>query len=258
MENIIEIKDLTFSYKNNLVFDKLNLEIKKGTFTTIIGENNSGKSTLSNILIGLIKTDSYIRIDNTDIKYLDKNILGYIPNNINDSILMDTVIDEIMLNNNNINNEELDELLKEYRLYDKKLENPKNLSSGEQQLMYIVSCLIKHPKIIICDETFSMLDNFIKDKILKHLKKINKENKITIINITNDIEDILYGENVVVLSDHKVLFNDKKEILYDEKLLKKLNFKIPFMVDLSLKLKYYNLLNTVETDMNRMIKKIWN
>ena len=258
MENIIEIKDLKFSYKNNAVFDNLDLEIKKGTFTTIIGPNNSGKTTLVKILLGIIKTDSYVKINKKDIKYIERDKIGYIPNNINDSLIMDTVIDEIMLNNNKVDNKKLEQLLKEFNLEDKKLENPKNLSSGEQQLIYIISSLLKNPKIIICDEAFSMLDNLAKDKMLKILKKLCNEKGITIINVTNDIEDILYGEYIVVLSDNKILINDKKEaIINNEKIFKKLNQKMPFMVELSLKLSYYGLLTNIETDMNRMINKLW-
>lgn len=258
MENIIEIKNLTYHQNNQLIFDNLELDIKKSTFTTILTTNNSNISLLLKIMLGYIKTDASIKIDKKDITNINKDIIGYIPNNIKDSIIMDTVIDEIMLNNNKVNNKELDELLEEFGLLDKKLENPKNLSGGEQQLMYIASCLIKHPKIIICDNAFSNVDNLLKDKILKNLKRLSKEQNISIINITNDTEDILYGDNLVIISDNKIILNDKKEIIYNnEQLFKSLNLKMPFMVELSLKLKYYNLLNNTEIDMNRMINKLW-
>lgn len=257
MENIIEIKELTYSDKDILIFDKLNLEIKKGSFTTIIGPNNSGKSTLVKILLGIIKTESNIIINNKDITNIDKNIIGYIPNNINDSIIMDTIIDEITLNDK-VDNKELNKLLEEFNLKDRKYENPKNLSNGEQQLIYIISSLVRKPKIIICDESFTNLDNLVKDKVLKILKKLCFEKGITIINVTNDTEDILYGDSVAIISDKKILINDKKEnIIGNEKLFKKLNLKMPFMAELSLKLGYYGLLNNIETDMNRMINKLW-
>lgn len=257
MENIIEIKELTYSDKDILIFDKLNLEIKKGSFTTIIGPNNSGKSTLVKILLGIIKTESNIIINNKDITNIDKNIIGYIPNNINDSIIMDTIIDEITLNDK-VDNKELNKLLEEFNLKDRKYENPKNLSNGEQQLIYIISSLVRKPKIIICDESFTNLDNLVKDKVLKILKKLCFEKGITIINVTNDTEDILYGDSVAIISNKKILINDKKEnIIGNEKLFKKLNLKMPFMAELSLKLGYYGLLNNIETDMNRMINKLW-
>ena len=257
MENIIEIKDLTYSYKDKLIFDKLNFEIKRGTYTTIIGSNNSGKSTLVKILLGIIKTEADIKINNKDINKIEKNIIGYIPDNINDSIIMDTIIDEITLNDK-VDNKLLNKLLDEFNLKDRKYDKPKNLSNGEQQLIYIISSLVRKPKIIICDEAFTNLDNLVKDKILKTLKKLSFEKGITIINVTNDTEDILYGDNVVIISDKKIIINDKKEsILNDEKLFKKLHLKMPFMAELSIKLGYYGLLNNIETDMNRMINRLW-
>ena len=258
MENIIEIKDLTFSYKDKLIFDKLNLEIKEGTFTTIIGPNDSGKTTLANLLLGIIKTDSHIRLNKKDPKFINIDKIGYIPNNINDSLIMDTVVDEIMLNNKKIDNKELDSLLEEFNLQDKKLDNPKNLSSGEQQLIYIISSLLKKPKIIICDEAFCYLDNLVKDRTLKILKKLCNEKGITIINITNDFEEALYGDYIAILADKKIIINDKKEVIIcNEKLFKKLKMKMPFMAELSLKLGYYGLINSTETDMDRMINKLW-
>ena len=253
MENIIEVKNLT--YKN--IFENIDLEIKKSSYTTIL-DVDSDITLLLKIILGYIKTDNHIRIDKKDPKFVNKDMIGYIPSNIKDSIIMDTVIDEIMLNNDKVDNEELDKLLEELGLLDKKLENPKNLSGGEQQLMCIASCLIKHPKIIICDNAFSMLDNLIKDKLLKDLKRLSKENNITVINITADTEDILYGDNLIIIANNKLILNDKKEIIYNnEQLFKKLKIKMPFMVELSLKLKYYNLLNNTEIDMNRMINKLW-
>lgn len=258
MDNIIEIKNLTFSYKENQVFDDLNLEIKRGTFTTIVGPNNSGKSTLIKLLLGIIKTDSHIRINKKDPKYIDLDKIGYIPNNISDSLLMDAVLDEIMLNNKKIDNKELDKLLDEFNLNDKKLENPKKLSDGEQQLVYIISSLLKNPKIIICEKAFSNIDNLVKDKILKILKKLCSEKGITIINVTNDLEECLYGDYIVILANKKAIVNDKKEVvLNNEKIFKKNNLKLPFMAELSLKLNYYNLINNVQLDMNRMINQLW-
>ena len=262
MRGIIEVKNLSFKNKDKIVFKNLNLEIKKNAYTTIIGSNDSGKTLLSKIILGLVQSEAEVRIDGTILnKYTIDNIcdtIEYIPGNSTDAIIMDSVKDEILFNTDNVDKKYLDELLELVGLTDKLKENPKNLSYGEKQLMYFVSCLIRKPTVIVCDEAFSLLDNLVKDKILKYLKKISKERKVTVINFTNDSEDILYGEYVAIIANHKIVFNDKKEELYDsEKLFKKLGFHVPFMIELSNKLKYYDLLNKVEIDMNRMINKIW-
>lgn len=262
MENIIEINDLNFKYKDNIIFENLNLKIEKNTFTTIIGPNDCGKSTLCKILLGFIKADSNIIIDNIKLneKNIDKirNLISYIPNNITDCIIMDTVLDEITSSVSKYKQKDLDELLIKFNFNHLLKRNPKTLSGGEQQLMNIISVLLKHPKILIFDKSFSMLDNLMKDKILKMLKKISKEKNITIINITNDIEDLVYGDNIAILSNKQIIIHEKKEILLtNEKLLKNTNLSLPFMAELSKKLSYYDLVNTLELDMNKMINKIW-
>lgn len=262
MENIIVINDLNFKYNDKIIFENLNLNIKKNTFTTIIGSNNCGKSTLCKIILGIIKTDSDIIIDNMNLNAKNitkiRNIIGYIPNNISDSIIMDTVEEEIISSVSKYKKQDLEDLIEKFNFSHLLKRDPKSLSGGEQQLMCIISALLKHPKILIFDKSFSMLDNLMKDKILKMLKKLPKEEGITIINITNDTEDVVYGDNIIILADKKVLINEKKEILLnDEKLFKSLNLTLPFMADLSKKLSYYNLVNNLELDMNRMINKIW-
>lgn len=262
MENIIKINDLHFKYKDKIIFENLNLNIKRNTFTTIIGPNNCGKSTLCKIILGIIKTNSEIIIDdinlnNKNIKKI-RNIIGYIPSNINDSIIMDTVEEEIISSVSKYKKQDLEDLIDKFNFSHLLKRNPKTLSGGEQQLMCIISSLLKHPKILIFDKSFSMLDNFMKDKILKMMKKISKEENITIINFTNDTEDVVYGDNIIIMDNNKILINEKKEILLnDEKLFKNLNLQLPFMADLSKKLSYYNLVNTLELDMARMVNKIW-
>ena len=260
MKKVIQIKNLTYNYNDQVVFDNLCLELERSTFLNVIGSNDTGKTTLSKILLGLIKTDSEIKIDGTVLNELNikkiREQICYIPNNIKDSLIMDTVEEELYFNNNN--KKEIQRLIKEYNFESKLKEDPKTLSGGEQQIMYIISSLAKHPKIIICDEAFTMLDNLVKDRILKTLKKLSKEKQITIINFTNDSEDLMYGDEIAIIHDHKILIHDKKEIvLKNEKIFIKLNIKLPFMIELSNKLKFYNLLDNTIIDMDRMINKIW-
>lgn len=261
MDNIIEINNLNFKYNDNIIFEDLNLSIKKSSFTTIIGKNNSGKSTLSKIILGIIKTDSNIKIDhlnlNNNIKKIRNNI-GYIPSNVSDSFLMDTVYDEIIFSNKIYNKKELNLLINEYNLNNLLDKNPRTLSGGEGELVYLISILLRKPKLIIIDEAFSMLDNLVKDKVLKSLKKLSKEENITIVNITNDTEDTVYGDYIAIIDNKKIIVNDKKEeILSNEKLFKNLDLKLPFMAELSIKLKYYDLINNLELDMNKMVNKLW-
>lgn len=258
MKNIIEIDNLNFTYDSKEIFKNLNLNIIENSFTTVIGSNGCGKSTLAKLLVGLLENNSTITINNKILNNKNKkslrNIIGYLPENPDNLILMDTVEDEFKINN--IEEEELTKLIQDLSV-DKILKlNPRDLSGGEKQIISFISQVIKKPKILIIDEAFSMVDNKIKDKIYKILKKLNKTT--TIINFTNDIEDTLYGDYITIIDNKTIIINDKKEeILPKEKLLKKLNLNIPFIVDVSLKLKYYDLINKVEWDIDKLVNKLW-
>ena len=124
--------------------------------------------------------------------------------------------------------------------------------------MSIVSQLVKKPKILILDDAFSMISNLTTDKIFKMLKKYYKENNMTIVNVTNEVEETIYGTMIAIISNGKLILNDKKEnVLLNEKVFKNLHLSIPFMADLSIKLKYYNLINNLELDMDKMVNKLW-
>ena len=215
MNNIIEIENLTFYCNNNLILNDMNLYIKTGTFTTLLGNDNVGKSILAKIINGLINTEAKIKINGLNLNEKNKkkirNIIGYIPFDMSDSILTDTVLDELLISSDNKRIEELNYFIKEFNLSEIIYENPRSLSSGQKQLISIISQILKKNKLIILDDSLSMLDNLTKDKILKILKKINKEKKITILNITNDSEEALYGDRIAILLDGKILVNDIKE-----------------------------------------------
>lgn len=262
MENIIEISNLNYNINDDVLFDNLSLFIKKNSFTTIIGKNNCGKSILSKILVGLIFDDFDIKINK--LKLSQKNLLKirkiikYFPDDIENSFLMDTVLDEVLLSNPNISEKEIEELFDIFDLSKNKFDNPRNLSGGQKQILFMISILVSKPKIIVLDDSFSMVDNLKKDRILKKLKKYSKERNITVINITNDPEDIIYSDDVAILDNKKIIINDTKEIvLANENLFRKTGIDLPFNADLSHKLKYYNLLDYVELKMDRIINKIW-
>ena len=133
-----------------------------------------------------------------------------------------------------------------------------SLSGGEKQLVALASALIKEPKILILDEALSMIDGVTKKQILNILKRLNNEKKMTIINVTHDIEETVYGSDIVVLSEGKIVLNDSKLNIYkEERLLKKLGLDLPFMVDLSNKLGYYGLVSDTMLNMNEMVNHLW-
>ena len=102
-----------------------------------------------------------------------------------------------------------------------------------------------------------MIDDVSKKNILLLLKRINNDFNTTILNITHDVEESIYGSDILIL-DHGVLVHDSKDNVYkQEKLLKKNGFDLPFMVNLSNKLSYYDMLDDVIFDMDEMVDLLW-
>ena len=249
------------------IFKNLNLEINKGDFITIVGKSGSGKSTLFKIITGLIETKSISfnkqKLNEKTKEKIRKN-MGIILGNPIDNFVCETVIENIIfsLENLQLEKEEIDlrlnKIIKELKIEHLLNCNVNKLSGGEQQLIALASVLITNPKIIILDESMIMLDGYQKDIVLKLLKKLNREKKITIINFTNDIEQSTYGKTIALIDDKTiVLHKPLKEAFKEEKVFKKADIELPFMAELSNKLKYYELTNDIILDMNKMVNQLW-
>jgi energy-coupling factor transport system ATP-binding protein len=180
------------------------------------------------------------------------------------NLICETVEDELKftLKNLNLPKEEIEKRVKEVAK-NLKLESllPRlttHLSGGEKQLVAFASAIIIKPKILIFDESFTMLDGVSKEKIMKYLKKYYKENKCTVLQVTNDLEDYLYATDILILQQGEVsIFGKKEEVLQNEKVFKDAGLHLPFMADLSLKLKYYGLVDEPILDMDKMVKHLW-
>jgi energy-coupling factor transport system ATP-binding protein len=263
MDNMIVIDNLDFSYDDKVIFNNFNLSIKKGSFTTIIGKNGSGKSTLANILTGLISSNNIyidgILLCDDNLLFIRKSmcaVLGclsysFICESVRDELSFSIDSSEESFNRINV---VVSSLGIEY-LLDR---NPNDLSIGESQIVGIACALINNPKLIILDEAFSSIDYVSKTKVLNYLKKINIDDNVTILNFTNDIDESLYGSDIVVIDNGKVVLHDDIVTVYkQEKILKNVGFNLPFMVDLSNRLSYYDLVDDFIFDMDDMINLLW-
>lgn len=110
-------------------------------------------------------------------------------------------------------------------------------------------------KRVIFNESLSSLSNKEKKEIFDLLDKQN----INYVNVTSNIEDALFGDYIIVYDeDMKVLEGNKEVVLKNEKLLKKLGFGVPFVVDLSIQLMYYDILDKVYFDVDNLLEALWN
>lgn len=110
-------------------------------------------------------------------------------------------------------------------------------------------------KRVVFNESLSVLSNKEKKEIFDLLNKQN----INYVNVTSNIEDALLGDYIIVYDeDMKVLEGNKEMVLKSEKLLKKLGFGVPFVVDLSIQLMYYDILDKVYFDVDNLLEALWN
>ena len=135
---------------------------------------------------------------------------------------------------------------------------PHTLSGGEKQLVALASALIIEPDILILDEALTMLDMDDRNKIYNILNKVNIEKNITILNVTHDIDEVLFGNDIIVLDEGNIILNGPKElVLQEEKTFNKLGLTLPFMAELSIKLRYYGLVDHLIFDMDEMVDELW-
>lgn len=240
MNNMITVKNLSFSYPNNQIFNNLSFDVSTCKWTTIIGLSECGKTT-------------FIRLINNDFKYdgeilFDGNII-IIDDNFNyENILVSKLIKKYY--SKNIYNK----IINEYDL--KNITSKKVSDLNEQDKIKLLFCLKLSSKgdIVIIDNLLNKLNCHNKDIIVKILNKL----KIKVINMTNNMEDTLLGENIIIMDKGKIMLNDKKENIfmkYDD--IKKIGLDLPFIVDLSIKLKYYGLVNKIYFSMEELIGAIW-
>ena len=266
--NIIDIKGLSFKYDDKIIFDNFNLQIKEGSFISVVGQNGSGKSTLIKILLGLLKYDGEVKVDGLNLDKANLNEIrkkiGVVFENPDNQFIAETVMDDIAfsLENLKMKPREIKVKVKEIANYvgiTHLLEKePHSLSGGEKQLVALASALVHEPKILILDEALTMVDTRVRKQIYDILNDIHKNKKVTIINVTHDMDEILYGEEILLLDNGKIILNgSKEEVLLEEKVFNKLNLDLPFMVSLSIKLMYYGLIDRLIFDMNEMVSEIW-
>jgi energy-coupling factor transport system ATP-binding protein len=268
MNNIISIDNLTFSYDEEFVLYNFNLSIKNNEWVTIAGPNASGKSTLVKILCGLLKSDGNIIIDNMALNDINiKNIrkrMGIVFDNPDNTFICETVFDEIALILKNLNYSDIEietkvyEVSKLFKLDDILGLNAHNLSGGEKQRVAIACSLVHNPKILILDVALCMIDSKSRNEILDILRNIKEKKNITIINITHNLDESFYSDRLVVVNKGEIILNGPvKKVLSYDRILNRIGVEIPFIVDLSIKLKLYGLIDDLFFNMDELVNTLW-
>lgn len=189
----IEINNVTFGYKDEIILNNLNLSIEKGKITAVTGESGSGKSTIFKILLGLYEIQSGSITVNGDIP-LDTSLRGifaYVPQG--NLILSGTIRENLTICNDDVSEEEIEKVTKAAEIYDiiKALPNGfdtelsergAGLSEGQLQRISIARALLVNAPVLLLDEATSALDETTETKVLNNIKELHEK---TIVFVTH-------------------------------------------------------------------------
>ena len=266
--SIVEINDLTFRYKNNFVFDNFNLKIDRGSWVTIAGPNGSGKTTLVKLLAGLENSYDSIKIldnilDKKNLFDIRKDV-GFVFDTPDNFFACETVEDELAFSLENMAvmpktiKKKINEISKLLKIEDILNQNPYELSGGQKQKVALGCALMLEPRIIVLDEALLMIDIKERDEIFKILKDYNTRKKVTIISFTHDLDEVIYSDRLIVLNSGKIVVDSTFPQVFEEELvMRKIGLEVPFTVELSKKLKLYNLVSNIKLDLESLVNELW-
>ena len=235
MTKIIEIN----SFSDDKLFENLNISVEKNTITTISGSNSCGKTTLMRILNREIITDNTILLNNTSIN--DYTIRDY-------TSLVQTVIPlEIVFNEKTLEKELNNiDLVKGLRIKSILNKDLSTLTIKEKVLAQLAIALDNKPEVLLLDNIFIYFNDKEKEDIFKFLRSYQKKNNLTVVLTTIDLKDSLYTDYLYIIGNKTIILEGKPlEVLEKDNILNKVGLNIPFMADLSVKLKDYDLIDSI-------------
>ncbi len=221
INSIIEFDNISFSYGNRLILDNINFKINEGQIFGMLGPNGVGKSTIFNLITGLVNPDKgKIKIVNEDVaKYpvylrTKKFKVGYVPQYggfFNDLTLHDNLkaISEIVIEEKNLRSEKIDYLISRFDLDNLKDIKAKFLSGGQKKKLVIALSLLGDPKVLLLDECFAALDVLTIKMLQEIIVKLQQENRITICICDHQARDLLACvDTAMILSNGKIVAQD--------------------------------------------------
>jgi len=249
MDNIIEIKNLVYEYTEEdetfVAVKNVNLDIKKGSFTVILGHNGSGKSTLAKLMNGLNKPSSgKVLVDGIDTADEEKELevkrrVGLVFQNPDNQLIASVVEEDVAFGPENLGLEpkiirqRVDDALKAVGMYEFRKSTPHRLSGGQKQRIAIAGIIAMEPECLVLDEPTAMLDPKGRAEIIETLKRLNSEKGITVVLITHFMEEAESADRVIVMNDGEIIDDGTpKEIFKKVEKLKQVGLDVPQTTEL--------------------------
>ena len=255
---IIKTDNLSFYYTDNTenetngAFNKMitpallnfSFSVRRGEYLAILGHNGSGKSTLAKILnLILIPTSGKIEIDGVDVtssEFSDDDVfemrrkIGMVFQNPDNQLVATVVEEDVAFGPENLGlpREEIrrrvNSALKLVGMLDYAKHAPHKLSGGQKQRVAIAGIIAMKPDVIIFDESTAMLDPLGRRDVVEIMEKLNREDGITIINITHYMNEAARADRVIVINDGKIeLEGTPKEVFSEVDRLREIGLESP-------------------------------
>ena len=242
MKSIIEVKDLSFRYKEDQEYYDVNnvsFHVKRGEWLSIVGHNGSGKSTTIRLIDGLLEAESgEIWIDGQLLS--SENVwdlrrqIGMVFQNPDNQFVGATVEDDVAfgLENQGLPREEMKkrvaESLELVGMLDFKKREPARLSGGQKQRVAIAGVVALRPAILILDEATSMLDPEGRSELIQTVQEIRKDHQMTVVSITHDLEEVAMSDRVLVMKKGQVESTSSPRELFSRDDLDQIGLDEPF------------------------------
>ena len=217
----IDFENVSLAYGNRLILDNISFKINEGQIFGMLGPNGVGKSTIFNLITGLIKPKSgEIKIAgenvlNYPIYYRTKKFkVGYVPQHggyFNDLTLHDNLkaISEIIIDNKNYRSQRINYLISKFELDNLKDIKAKFLSGGQKKKLVIALSLLSEPRVLLLDECFAALDVLTIKMLQEIIVNLQQENQITICICDHQARDLLACvDEAMILNNGKVIAKD--------------------------------------------------
>lgn len=272
MKSIIEVKNLSFRYKENQEYydvKDITFHVKRGEWLSIVGHNGSGKSTTVRLIDGLLEAESgEIVIDGQ--RLTEENVwnirrqIGMVFQNPDNQFVGATVEDDVAfgLENQGLSRQEMkkrvEEALDLVGMLDFKKREPARLSGGQKQRVAIAGVVALRPAILILDEATSMLDPEGRRELIETVKGIRKDYDMTVISITHDLEEVAMSNRVLVMKKGSIESTSSPRELFSRNDLDQIGLDDPFANQLknSLSQNGYDLPENYLTE-SELEDKLW-
>ena len=221
INSVIEFENISIAYGNRLILDNINFKINEGQIFGMLGPNGVGKSTIFNLITGLVKPrNGKIKIQGQDVTnypiYLRTKEfkVGYVPQYggfFGDLTLIENLkaISEIVIENKNLRSERINYLISKFELDNLKDIKAKYLSGGQKKKLVIVLSLLSSPKVLLLDECFAALDVLTIKMLQEIIVNLQQESRITICICDHQARDLLACVDVaMILSNGKIVAQD--------------------------------------------------